>query len=112
MSGGRGGAREVGAGVGSVEGGRVVVIGRGAEAGTLVPALVEAGACHGSMLQRSPSYVASVPSRDRVATRVRQVMPDAVAHRVVRAKNVALSTLGYQVLRLSLIHISEPTRTY
>jgi cation diffusion facilitator CzcD-associated flavoprotein CzcO len=78
---------------------RVVVIGSGATAVTLVPALVEAGACHVSMLQRSPSYVASVPSRDRVATRVRQVMPDAVAHRVVRAKNVVLSTLGYQVLR-------------
>ncbi|HQZ10763.1 MAG TPA: NAD(P)/FAD-dependent oxidoreductase, partial [Ornithinibacter sp.] len=83
----------------SVQGKRVVVIGSGATAVTLVPALVEAGACHVSMLQRSPSYVASVPSRDRVATRVRQVMPDAVAHRVVRAKNVVLSTLGYQVLR-------------
>ena len=53
----------------SVQGSRVVVIGSGATAVTLVPALVEAGACHVSMLQRSPSYVASVPSRDRVATR-------------------------------------------
>jgi monooxygenase len=83
----------------SVQGRRVVVIGSGATAVTLVPALVEAGAAHVTMLQRSPSYVAAVPSRDPVATRVRQVMPDAVAHRVVRGKNVALSTLGYQVLR-------------
>jgi monooxygenase len=82
-----------------VEGARVVVIGSGATAVTLLPALVEAGAAHVTMLQRSPGYVAVLPSRDSVAMRARRVLPDAVAHRVVRAKNVALSTLGYQVLR-------------
>jgi monooxygenase len=82
-----------------VAGSRIVVIGSGATAVTLLPALVETGAAHVTMLQRSPSYVASVPSRDPVAVGVRRVLPDAVAHRVVRAKNVALSTAGYQVLR-------------
>jgi monooxygenase len=82
-----------------VAGSRVVVIGSGATAVTLLPALVDAGAAHVTMLQRSPSFVVPVPRRDRVATRVRQVLPDAVAHRVVRGKNVALSTLGYQALR-------------
>ena len=82
-----------------VAGSRIVVIGSGATAVTLLPALVEAGAAHVTMLQRSPSYVASVPSRDPVALGLRTVLPDAVAHRVVRAKNVALSTVGYQVLR-------------
>ena len=82
-----------------VAGSRIVVIGSGATAVTLLPALVEAGAAHVTMLQRSPGYVASVPSRDPVALGLRTVLPDAVAHRVVRAKNVALSTAGYQVLR-------------
>ena len=51
------------------------------------------------MLQRSPSYIASLPSRDVVADGLRAVLPDAVAHRLVRGKNVLLSTAGYQVLR-------------
>jgi monooxygenase len=82
-----------------VAGSRVVVIGSGATAVTLLPALVDAGAAHVTMLQRSPSHVAVVPSRDPVARWVRALLPDAAAHRVVRGKNVALSTLGYQVLR-------------
>ena len=82
-----------------VAGSRVVVIGSGATAVTMLPALVDAGAAHVTMLQRSPSYVAVVPSRDPVARGVRAVLPDAVAHRVVRGKNVVLSTFGYQVLR-------------
>ena len=57
------------------------------------------GAAHVTMLQRSPSYVAALPSRDVVADGLRAVLPDAVAHRIVRGKNVLLSTAGYQVLR-------------
>ena len=45
------------------------------------------------------AYVASLPSRDVVADGLRAVLPDAVAHRLVRGKNVLLSTAGYQVLR-------------
>jgi monooxygenase len=51
------------------------------------------------MLQRSPSYVAALPSTDVVAAALRRVLPDAVAHRVVRGKNVVLSTAGYQLMR-------------
>ena len=82
-----------------VAGRRVVVIGSGATAITLLPALVDEGAARVTMLQRSPSYVASLPSRDVVADGLRAVLPDAVAHRLVRGKNVLLSTAGYQVLR-------------
>ena len=82
-----------------VAGRRVVVVGSGATAITLVPALVDAGVEHVTMLQRSPSYVAALPSRDVVADGLRAVLPDAVAHRVVRGKNVLLSTAGYQLLR-------------
>ena len=82
-----------------VAGRRVVVIGSGATAITLLPALVDEGAAQVTMLQRSPSYIASLPSRDVVADGLRAVLPDAVAHRLVRGKNVLLSTAGYQVLR-------------
>ncbi len=82
-----------------VAGRRVVVIGSGATAITLLPALADEGAARVTMLQRSPSYIASLPSRDVVADGLRAVLPDAVAHRLVRGKNVLLSTAGYQVLR-------------
>ena len=82
-----------------VAGRRVVVVGSGATAVTLLPALVDEGAASVTMLQRSPSYVAALPSRDVVADGIRAVLPDAVAHRLVRGKNVLLSTAGYQVLR-------------
>ncbi len=82
-----------------VAGRRVVVVGSGATAITLLPALVDEGVAHVTMLQRSPSYVAALPARDVVADGLRAVLPDAVAHRVVRGKNVLLSTAGYQVLR-------------
>jgi monooxygenase len=82
-----------------VRGRRVVVVGSGATAITLLPALVDEGASSVKMLQRSPSYVASLPSRDMVADGLRAVLPDVVAHRLVRGKNVLLSTAGYQVLR-------------
>ena len=82
-----------------VRGKRVVVIGSGATAVTLVPALVEEGAAHVTMLQRSPSYVASLPDHDPVADGLRRVLPSGAAHRVVRGKNVALSLAAYRLLR-------------
>ncbi len=69
---------------------RVVVIGSGATAVTLVPAMAEKAA-HVTMLQRSPSYIASIPSKDVVAAVVRKVLPGPIAHRLVRAKNVLLA---------------------
>ena len=61
---------------------RVVVIGSGATAVTLVPALLagEAGAEHVTMLQRSATWVSAVPGRDRLADRVRSVLPARLAH--------------------------------
>ena len=82
-----------------VAGRRVVVIGSGATAITLLPALVEQGAAHVTMLQRSPSYVAALPGRDVVAAGLHRVLPSGAAHRVVRGKNIVLSTIGYRALR-------------
>lgn len=77
---------------------RVVVIGSGATAVTLVPALAERAA-HVVMLQRSPSYIASLPARDRVADAVRSALPGSVAHHLVRTKNVLLNLGFYQFCR-------------
>jgi len=72
---------------------RVVIIGSGATAVTLLPSMA-ATAAHVTMLQRSPSYILSMPRRDGVAERLRAWLPAGVAHRIVRMKNV-LITLGF-----------------
>jgi cation diffusion facilitator CzcD-associated flavoprotein CzcO len=77
---------------------RVVVIGSGATAVTLVPAMVEQAA-HVTMLQRSPTYIASLPAEDPVATRLRRVLPDKAVYSIVRWKNVLLQTFVYQLSR-------------
>jgi cation diffusion facilitator CzcD-associated flavoprotein CzcO len=77
---------------------RVVVIGSGATAVTLVPAMAEKAA-HVTMLQRSPTYIASLPAEDRIATRLRRLLPDRVAYVLVRWKNVLIQTLFFQLSR-------------
>jgi cation diffusion facilitator CzcD-associated flavoprotein CzcO len=77
---------------------RVVVIGSGATAVTLVPAMAERAA-HVTMLQRSPSYVLALPARDPIADTVRKVLPAKVAYPIVRWKNVTLTTLFFQLSR-------------
>jgi monooxygenase len=77
---------------------RVVVIGSGATAVTLVPALAELGA-EVTMLQRSPTYVLSIPERDAIADVLRRHLPAKLAYSLVRAKNVTLATLVYQLCR-------------
>lgn len=77
---------------------RVVVIGSGATAVTLVPAMApEAG--HVTMLQRSPSYVVSLPARDPLADRLRERLPARLAYALVRWKNVLMATAFYQASR-------------
>ncbi|MEV6281137.1 NAD(P)/FAD-dependent oxidoreductase [Kribbella sp. NPDC051770] len=77
---------------------RVVVIGSGATAVTLVPAMA-GQAEHVTMLQRSPSYIASRPAHDAVSDRLRALLPERLAHRVIRGKNVAFSSLAYGAFR-------------
>ena len=77
---------------------RVVVIGSGATAVTIVPAMAERAA-QVVMLQRSPTYFTSLPSRDPVADLARKWLPANVAHRLVRAKNVGLTLGFYQFCR-------------
>jgi len=77
---------------------RVVVIGSGATAVTIVPAMAQTAA-HVTMLQRSPSYIVSLPARDGVADWLRRRLPRMTAYQIVRWKNVALMTLSYQLSR-------------
>ena len=64
---------------------RVVVIGSGATAVTLVPAMAP-DAAHVTMLQRTPTWVVAGPSQDKLANRTRKLLPDAVAYRLTRAR--------------------------
>ena len=75
---------------------RVVVIGSGATAVTLVPAMASK-ANHVVMLQRSPTYVGSVPSQDAVAMFLRRWLPAKAAYTLTRWKNVARSIYIYEV---------------
>ena len=76
---------------------RVVVIGSGATAVTLVPALVSSGAGHVTQLQRSPSYVLSVPEVDPIANGLRRRLGDRRGYRLTRWKNVAVATALFQL---------------
>jgi len=75
---------------------KVVVIGSGATALTLVPSMAKT-AEHVTMLQRSPTYVASLPSVDKVAKFLLSVFPGRVASFLVRQKNMLISAISYNL---------------
>ncbi len=77
---------------------RVVVIGSGATAVTLVPALAEEAAAV-TMLQRSPTYVVSLPGEDPLANWLRRHLPDRIVYPVVRWKNVLIQLVSYRFAR-------------
>ena len=73
---------------------RVVVIGSGATAVTLVPAMADEAA-HVTMLQRSPSYIAGRPQHDAIADALRKVLPGGIAYGITRYKNIALAMVFF-----------------
>ncbi|MCB1022879.1 MAG: NAD(P)/FAD-dependent oxidoreductase [Acidobacteria bacterium] len=77
---------------------RIVVIGSGATAVTLVPSLAET-AEHVTMLQRSPTYVVSRPGKDKFANFLRKVLPSGAAYAISRWKNVLLGMFFYGLSR-------------
>lgn len=77
---------------------KVVVIGSGATAVTLVPAMTDRAA-HVTMLQRSPSYIMALPAEDAIANTLRRVIGPKRAYFVARWKNVLMGTLIYQLSR-------------
>ncbi|QVI21580.1 NAD(P)/FAD-dependent oxidoreductase [Nocardia tengchongensis] len=77
---------------------RVVVIGSGATAVTLVPAMAEQAELV-TMLQRSPTWISAVPGRDKIADRIRDLLPADLAHRLIRTKNILFNIGFYQYCR-------------
>ena len=80
------------------DGKRVIVIGSGATAVTLVPSLAQRAA-HVTMVQRSPSYVLSLPGQDSLAAKIYRLLRPRRAYAVVRWKNALLMTLTFQLAR-------------
>lgn len=77
---------------------KVVVIGSGATAVTLVPAMADKAA-HVTMLQRSPTYVISRPGRDRLYNFLRKILPDTWAYGFTRWKNMMFQQRIYKLTR-------------
>ncbi|UVW36172.1 NAD(P)/FAD-dependent oxidoreductase [SAR92 clade bacterium H455] len=77
---------------------RVIVIGSGATAITLVPSLAKT-AGHVTMLQRSPTYVLSSPDEDAMSQRLRRWFPEQLAYDLTRWKNVTAQALLFQLSR-------------
>ncbi|MBU6461546.1 MAG: NAD(P)/FAD-dependent oxidoreductase [Bradyrhizobium sp.] len=77
---------------------RVVVIGSGATAVTLVPEMAKTAA-HVTMLQRSPTYVVARPAQDLLANRLRARLPAKLAYQLIRWRNVLLGMYFFQLAR-------------
>ncbi|MDQ3573054.1 MAG: NAD(P)/FAD-dependent oxidoreductase [Actinomycetota bacterium] len=80
------------------EGKRVVVIGSGATAVTLVPAMAE-DAAHVTMLQRSPTWIVSMPGEDPFAKAIRRFVPVMTAYSILRWKNVMMTLGSFELSR-------------
>ena len=76
----------------------IVIIGSGATAVTLVPKLAEK-AKHVTMLQRSPTYIASMPREDVIANFLKKMLPAQFAHNIIRWKNILFGIGFYSVSR-------------
>jgi monooxygenase len=90
---------------------KIVVIGSGATAITLIPALVNSGSGHVTMLQRSPTYIGSLPGVDPFAVRANRLLPDHLAHMANRWKAIAFSTFQYQLSRKAPAYMRKTLMT-
>jgi monooxygenase len=78
---------------------KVVVIGSGATAVTIVPAMALNGAAHVTQLQRTPTYMVSRPAKDAIANGLRKILPEKVAYAITRFKNITLQDLMFKRVR-------------
>jgi cation diffusion facilitator CzcD-associated flavoprotein CzcO len=77
---------------------KIVVIGSGATAVTLIPELAKK-ASHVTMLQRSPTYISSGPSIDKIANVINKVLPDNLAYRINRSRKIRVGNFFYKLAR-------------
>ena len=73
---------------------RVLIIGSGATAVTLVPNMADKAA-HITLLQRSPTYMYARPSEDLLANNLRALLPDKIAYRLIRSKNIIIGLFQF-----------------
>ncbi len=85
---------------------KIVVIGSGATAVTIVPVVAEK-AKHVVMLQRTPTWYFVRDARDRLANFLRKIMPEKWAYRIIRKKNVALQNFGFKRARSKPEKVAE-----
>mgnify|MGYP001765121447 CR=1 FL=1 len=81
------------------KGKRVVVIGSGATAVTIVPAMASGGAAHVTMLQRTPTWYGVRPAKDALANFLRKILPEKVAYAITRKKNVFMQDWVFKMAR-------------
>ncbi len=81
-----------------LEGKKIVVIGSGATAVTLIPALADQGA-HVTMLQRSPTWIFPAPNRNPITIGMRKVLPEKVAYKAIRKLNSWRTEFAYTTSR-------------
>lgn len=79
------------------KGKRTIVIGSGATAVTIIPAMVKEGAGHVTMLQRSPTWFVSRPAKDALANWLRKFLPHKLAYEITRFKNINMQQYFYNL---------------
>jgi len=77
---------------------KIVVIGSGATAVTIVPAMAEKAA-HVTMLQRTPTWMFSRPAKDGLANLLRKLLPEQLAYKITRWKNIKLQDYSFKLAR-------------
>ena len=79
---------------------KIAVVGSGATAVTIVPSMVEKGASHVTMVQRSPTYIMNLPNRNELFVKLKKILPDKWAYRITRGKNIILQIISFNLAKL------------
>ncbi|MEP3049800.1 MAG: NAD(P)/FAD-dependent oxidoreductase [Erythrobacter sp.] len=77
---------------------RIVVVGSGATAVTIVPSMAEKAA-HVTMLQRTPTWMWSRPAKDWMANLLRKILPENLAYKITRSKNIWMQDYSFKLAR-------------
>ncbi len=77
---------------------KIVVIGSGATAVTIVPSMSDK-AKHVTMLQRTPTWMAMRPAKDAIANAIRKVLPEEWAYKITRFKNIRMQDFTFKIAR-------------
>jgi len=88
---------------------KVVVIGSGATAVTIVPSMADTAA-HVTMLQRTPTWMVSRPAKDKIANTLRKFLPEGLAYKITRAKNIWMQDFTFKVARNKPEKVKENLR--